>query len=309
MAAFSGKIIARDLTPDDDGLYPQIPPHIYHSCWKALSKSEMGELARSPAHLRAYRTIKRVLSTTQRRTFDIGTATHLAILEPDAFDDTVRLRPDGHPNSTAHKEAVEDIYNRNPNALILSQVDYDSVWAMRDSVQANRAAQELIAGCQPEVSAIWTDPETGVRCRGRADVWQPHTKIIADVKTTVDARSEAFRKQIYRYGYYIQVGYYLRGWDTLGYGEDVRFALIAIEKKPPYAIAIYELDLEWLLMAQDEISALLKLYARCVREKRWPSYGQTSNTLAPTAWQIADSESQCQRLARLEHATAAPELP
>ena len=59
-------------------------------------------------------------------------------------------------------------------------------------------------------------------------------------------------------------------------GHDyAHFIFIAIEKEPPYAVALYRLKQEAIDLGQKEIALLLPLYKTCSEANSWPSYPQT----------------------------------
>ena len=61
------------------------------------------------------------------------------------------------------------------------------------------------------------------------------------MKTTVDASPEGFAKQVANFGYHIQEAFYRRVMAIDGHDID-RFVFIAVEKEPPFACGVYELD-------------------------------------------------------------------
>ena len=283
-----------------DGIHQDVPNSTYHSEWDAISKSELSELSRSPAHLVAYRAEERPVTPQRQRIFDIGTATHTAILEPHLFGKTVAVRPPGNANSNAFKETKAAMLAEQPALVLLTEKDYRMVGEMSQAVHAHPTAGPLVLACQSEVSAIWTDAETGIRCRGRADAWVPKVNIIGDLKTTKNAARELFRRDVFNYGYYLQAAYYLRGWAALGH-TDVSYVVVAIEKDPPYAVAVYEFDSLWLAAAEEEINALLALYQACLATDCWPAYDDNVISLFAAGWQ---DEAMEMAVRRIDHITS-----
>jgi len=127
--------------------------------------------------------------------------------------------------------------------------------------------------CEPERSAWWEDAETGLLCKGRFDEIGRRAGVIVDLKTTRDASREAFSRAIYTIGYYIQAAHYIAGAKALGIDAD-RFGIIAVEKDPPYAVAIYEVSGAALYDGERERRKLLELYAQCEESGEWPGYPQ-----------------------------------
>jgi exodeoxyribonuclease VIII len=130
-----------------------------------------------------------------------------------------------------------------------------------------------------EVSFFWTDPATGIQCKGRADLVVPSYRAIVDIKSTVDAAARPFARDCRRYGYDIQAVTYLDGWKLAG-GEPIdNFVVIAVEKEPPYMAAAYEFSLDDLDAARDERARLMSIYDECRRSDSWPGYPGGLQTL------------------------------
>src|SRR5690606_5815050 len=153
---------------------------------------------------------------------------------------------------------------------ILTPDEWDQCMAMREAVAAHPIARKLLEG-EAERSAIWRDPDTGVLCKGRFDEISRSVGAITDLKTTTDASPEAFSRAIYRYGYYLQAAHYLSGAKALDLPAEF-FVFIAIEKDPPYAVAVYHVRGDAIQAGLDELRLLLELYARCEESSIWPGY-------------------------------------
>ena len=85
-------------------------------------------------------------------------------------------------------------------------------------------------------------------------------------------------KAIANFGYARQGAHYLSPFD-----ERDRFIIIACEKKPPFAVAVYELSPEAVRRGAIEVRSLLFDWARCIDDfgwdQPWPSYAENEITL------------------------------
>lgn len=170
--------------------------------------------------------------------FDLGTACHTLVLEPH-LSNTVRCGPEtrrGKEWKEAYEAAQAD------GAVLLTEGDYRLAVDMAQAVRANPAAAQLLGGsltCEASVFARDSINDLDLRCR--PDGWRKDIAALIDLKTTVDASPEGFAKQCANLSYHVQEAFYRRVM-TLAGEEIDRFAFIAVEKEPPFAVGVYELD-------------------------------------------------------------------
>ena len=90
--------------------------------------------------------------------------------------------------------------------------DFTKAQAMADSVRNHPEAGELFRRGHAEKSMYWTEPQSGVRLRGRAD-W---LTLVGDRLTCVDLKTAAsvYRltgaRAFWKNGYYLQNAWYVR---------------------------------------------------------------------------------------------------
>lgn len=257
--------LARLVTPEP-GLYPGVDALVYHG-WGGASQSRLKMMRdHSPAHVR-YEMDHPIQPTDSMR---IGAAVHTCILEPDLFPALYVRGIEGDGRTKMIKEAREALAAEHPNATILRPADFDLCLAVRDAVAAHPHTAHLLEG-ERECSAVWLDEATGVLCRGRFDDIARGVGAITDLKTTKDASPFRFPGIIYQYGYHIQAAMYLRGAKALGIEADT-FAIVAVEKEPPYAVAVYQLAGAAIYDGTRELEPLLERWAECDASGIWPGY-------------------------------------
>ena len=107
---------------------------------------------------------------------------------------------------------------------IVPQAAYDKYQACLDAVTDNRVAVADLSVSRCELSIVWHDHSTGLRCKARIDAQHPE-KVI-DLKTNEDARSgkleDNFTKSLWNYSYYTQAAFYQSGWEAVS-GERLPF--------------------------------------------------------------------------------------
>ena len=250
------------------------------------SASRLKLLKRSAAHMRY------AMDNPQEPTpaMIIGSATHSAILEPDLFVKEWGRLPVGDGRSTAIKQAKAELITQFGADHILKSDVYDNILAMRDSVLGNALALDLLDGADTEVSHYWTDVHKAVECKARIDALPQEGSVwdhcVVDIKTTVDASPDEFRRTVGNFSYHIQASHYL---ESTG-AERHRFIFIVVEKEPPHCVAIYELDDDALALGRESRKAMLDLWALCEAKEAvrgadaWPGFPPEIQELALPGW-------------------------
>ncbi|MGJ5032255.1 PD-(D/E)XK nuclease-like domain-containing protein [Bradyrhizobium sp. HKCCYLS2038] len=257
------------------GVYLKLSEDAYHS-GEGVSKSGLWTIeTRSPAH---YKFGLR----KETKPFDFGHACHLAILQPNEFEQMVVRGPEDR-RGNKWKDVAEIC--KVDKKLLLTSGDYDGVLTVRDTVHADPWVNSIITGGDGvnEASGYWIDQDTGELCRCRPDRYRRDLKLILDVKTAASAHPDAFAKSVVNYGYHAQEAFYTDGWQACGQQVDA-FAFLSFEKEPPYAFAVYELPPSIVEEGRAVMRKALNTYADCRKANRWPSYGEGVQELSFKRW-------------------------
>lgn len=250
----------------EPGIYDGIPAREYHQK-PGASQSRLKVLReKSPAHLQWQ--INHPKPPTDAQV--LGAAIHDAVLLPDLFGREWKRGPEGDGRTKAVKDAKAALAAEFPGATVLKPDDFDTAIAVRNAVAAHPTARQLLIG-DAEQSAFWNDPDFGLLCRGRFDLIGHRTGTLVDLKTTKDAARDPFSRDIWNFGYHAQGWFYLRGARELGLDVD-KFALVAVEKEPPYGIRLYELTEAAIHDGGRELMQALETYAACMESGEWPNY-------------------------------------
>lgn len=159
-----------------------------------------------------------------------GTAVHAAILEPSKFAALYIRRPDDCDYRTNAGKAWRD-EQQQAGRIILTADEHQRLLDMRASVMDHATARSIIEGATVETTITWTDPETGIQCKGRCDI--VNGNILADLKTTRDIRPRPFMFTSYQFGYHFSMAFYFDGLRANGIDVD-RALLIAVETAAPH---------------------------------------------------------------------------
>jgi len=262
------------------GIYLKLDNEAYHG-GPGISKSGLWTIhTQTPAHFR-YPPEKEE-STQATAAKDFGTAAHIAILEPNDFEERV-MRGPADRRGNKWTDAAE--YCSAEGKTLLVAAAYDDVLAIRDAVHADAWINSIITGGDRmvEASGYWIDEETGELCRCRPDLYREDLGIIVDLKSTASAHPDAFARSVTNYGYHAQEAFYSDGWRALGKPVE-GFVFLAWEKKAPYAKAVYELPPSIVEEGRAAARSALATYAHCRRANEWPGYGDGVQELSFKRW-------------------------
>lgn len=260
------------------GLIPDLSNEDYHG-GPGVSKSQLDQIAKSPAHYQYARTAPKKDPTAAQR---FGSLTHTMVLEPHKLN--VVVGPDLNKNTKEWKAFKAQVEAEGKE--IVTQEELDTLEGMKSAVYAHPAASWLLGPGYVEHSAYWIDPATGLLCRCRPDKLRKTEKgvILVDLKTTEDASEAEFSRSIENFRYHVQAAFYSDGIEQ-ALGERVAaFAFIAVEKKAPYAVACYQLadvDVEDGREAYQNDLFRLK---DCLARNEWPAYSPRIETITRPAW-------------------------
>ncbi|CAM2142587.1 Exonuclease VIII [Pararobbsia alpina] len=260
----------------------------YHAIKDAVSKSGLDDIARSPALYHALHLDPNRPAPRDKAGQLEGNLAHCAILEPNEFDDRYIVGPALNRNTKAWKEFVE----ANADKTAIQPDQYEAAMRQAESVRRIADVAEALASGKPEVSAFWTDPETGVACRCRPDF--VHTidagSILLDVKTYGDASSGEFSRQAARKRYHVQDAFYSDGYEIASGAPVLGFIFVAVETEWPYAANAVMLDEPSRAAGRRLYQRDLRTYAECHRSGVWPGFSNAIDLISLPQWAIQESQ-------------------
>lgn len=248
----------------------------YHNSFKTyLSSSDVRNILRSPAHYR-------FAEPPQSDALKFGSLVHALVLEPDIAEASYRPRADVD-GRTKEGKAIRE--NENMLAItdgieFVSRKDWNTAQAIATSVHTHLGAASLFAGGVAE-QAGFCDDFNGVKARIKPDYRT--SEFIVDLKTTQDARPDSFLRSIMTFGYCVQAAYYLDVAQAID-GETRKFYWVAVEKEPPYAVAVYEASDAMIRYGREQYLKAIELYKECATFDQWPAYSNKIETLTLPHW-------------------------
>lgn len=265
-----------------DGLHLDFPAGMYHQrILGVASKGALDIINRSPAH---YATWVGGVDREPTDALAFGCAFHAATLEPVHFANAYVVEPTfGDCRKTENKANRDAWRKENTGKIAITAADMKAIHGMRTSLLTHPIASRMLSGGVSEVTLRWTDTETGLVCKARADYHVEELDMVVDLKTTEDARPHAFRRSVAAFRYHVQQAFYSDGFAALG--APLRsFAFVAVEKVPPYAVAVYLLDTEAVTKGWAAARENLTTLARCIEAGDFPAYDNGIQTLDLPAW-------------------------
>lgn len=266
---------------DAEGVYADIPDHVYHSDRGSLSSSGARKLL--PPSCPATFRYEQDNPPAPKDEYDMGHAVHTLVLGVGA--PIVRIDVDAWTTKAAREQRDAA---RAEGKVPLKAADYDAAVAMANAVRRHPVAAMLLRDGVAEHSIYWRDSETGVMLRARPD-WLPRTGpggrlVIVDYKTSTSASPDKFRSAAADYGYHQQAEWYRDGVAAVGMSEDPAFVFVVQEKKPPYLVSVVELDNDALMLGRRLNRRAIDTYAECVAADHWPTWGDDVHLVSLPTW-------------------------
>ena len=238
----------------------------------AVRRSLLWELKKSPAHFKWAAEGEGIDEETPA--LRLGTLIHCAILEFKDYDNRYLTIPTTDRRTKEGKALYQEYMNKlKPGQEPITPDENDMAMQMRAAIVEDPNASKYLTEFRPEQVYVWTDPETGERCKMKADAVTviDGQDVLIDFKTTDSCADGHFERSVKKYGYQLQAGMYCEGYFANTYREP-RFVFVAQEKKPPYACRVYECDPYFVQQGKEEFHRLLQIYHHCKEKDEWPGY-------------------------------------
>jgi hypothetical protein len=245
----------------------------------------------------------------------LGSAAHRLILEPDLVGEFAvwGLVED----QKVRRGKVWDAFQAaNEGKMIVTAAEQESMVGVAVGARRNLPLRKYVnAYGTTEVSMFWRHPHTGRRFKARLDkiivelfadggeaVVEVHDRIktvrkpvakhtIVDLKTTRDCRDFRFGPQAYQLGYVVKMAHYWEGYRTLT-GIEPAIKLGAIEDKPPFESALYNVPRELILLGLEERDNLVNRIEECEKSGIWPARQEDEQDLVMPPWASTEAETE-----------------
>lgn len=309
------------IEPPEPGLHPGVPFSDYLR-WDAANCSTLKALKRRAPQYARYKMEYPDDQEEEKHWAIFGRLVHLLCTEgkkaakkefyilPETYKNAKGETKPWNGNATVCKEKIADaraggkeIIKKNGTA---TKPGAQQAIDMADSVLAHPRIARLLSLASREVSMVWTEPRTGVLCKGRFDLWIPGECSPADLKTTQIAKATpdqpTFWNDAFRLKYHWQVAMYLDGVRALGLvpeDERPRFLLIAVEKErggketPKHLVNTFDIyddpgsdSFDFIDRGRRHYMTELEIYRQCKESGEWPGYGDESKPMMLPIWAL-----------------------
>lgn len=284
------------------GIYPGLSADAYHSD-PALSRSRLKSLLTGPPL--EFHAAEPVEETEAMR---LGTALHLAILEPDRFAELVRPMPKYDGRTNAGKAAKADWLVANPGKIAVPEDDYAQACAAAKLVRSKKGPATALREGKAEVSLFW--PSGDVVLKSRPDFLDVDRGIAVDVKSTSRDLSDRQVTSILedQFGA-LQAAMVTAGVHALT-GKSVATYLLVVKLTPPLDMRLVLVgdlngeaaDLDWLERGDAQLAEALRLYRDCTASGLWPGWCDVGVTRVPAPAWIKSRTEQLTKAAQDGHA-------
>ena len=165
----------------------------------------------------------------------------------------------------------------------LSEDDYSDVQGMAESLKRLQwyAGSDADYIKRNEVS-IYLD-HLGVALKTRLDSVLVDEGLVLDLKTTDSADPELFTKKVIGLGYDFQAAAYTVAAEQ-AYGKSFKFLFVAVERRAPYTVAVYEADEFMQAEGRRKLNAAVNLYKECEASSEWPGKEIKVESLSYPSW-------------------------
>jgi len=221
--------------------------------------------------------------------FDIGTATHLLVLEAEEFAKRTVLIGHRSYSSDIAKKLRDEAYEAGKTPL--RPQDWELVMAMHKALCESEAAELLFGEGVNEVTYTWElggpsafEPtEKPIVGKARAD--RITTDSIIDLKTSTTASPAAFERAMHRDGHHVRAAWYTDGWSEqgnavkLGVRDAADYLFVVVAKTPPHLVEVYSVEEESLAWGRTLIKKALHEFRRAWEADLWPGYSRQGSRI------------------------------
>jgi len=262
--------------PPLDGIYLNIPEEEYHN-WDCFSYSMVKPLNRSMKHLDLWMK-EGSQKLKNKKNVTSGNLVECLALEPELFNSKFEFYPETCKKKvkketmdipfTLSTDDGKEIRDKilNSGKLPITKEMYENAKKAVSALEDNEFSFELLFKGTRQLSIVWTDKSTNVKCKCRLDNLNEIGNSIADLKTTFDAYYPVFIKTIGNMGWHVQGGSYQQATEYF-YNDVFSYTIIGVEPEYPFGVTCITLREDSLTTGLNEFRKALNTYSLMLKIK------------------------------------------
>lgn len=234
----------------DRAAIKNVPAEYYHSHTGLISKHMLDTFNANPERYK-YEIENPEATRDDSPALRFGEAFHTLVLEPKKFKENYVEIPD--TIKVRRGKAYEEFALENAGKTLLLPDEMKRLKDMFKALRSNETARGLLYGKEGvnELTMLFHCEEANNRaCKARADRVLIDDRTIIDLKTTANASPKDFVWQVARFRYDVQAAFYIDAAEKALTLDGWRFAIVAVEKEPPYSNVVYYLD-DWIDLGRE----------------------------------------------------------
>jgi len=258
------------------GVFVRIPEEVYRAA-PGVNISALKRMLISPAHY--LHNLAEEKEDTEALTF--GTLLHSALLDPEPKRWVVQ--PEKYGDKKWSRRATYCVEWEAAQTLPILTAETEAL--LKGCIEAVRGhwVGRMLGKAASEVVGMMRDEETGLLMKGRADALAMDSQEmmwIFDLKTVRSGHGgpDKYGKQAADYDLHLQAAWYMRLFGA------TKFAFVAVEKEPPYAVGVYQISETDLALSDKVNRVLLRRLKVCADSGKFPGYSEDIETLSLPVW-------------------------
>lgn len=285
-----------------------LPNEVYHGdccAGPSLSSTTIKQLLRDPADFwRESALNPDRVEREHKQAFNVGTAAHTMVLEPDLLADTIAVVPsemlasNGALSTKAAKQFVAD--QTDLGRTVVKPDEWEAVCSMADAIRSHPVAMRAIRGGVIEQSLIVHDEDAGLFIKSRPDVMPVENgRFIVDLKTSALTDIDRWEKTaLLDLGYGVQAALMMWALEKVTGVRAAGVMFVVVCKEAPHRVAIRTirpdtesgraiLDNAWL-----DIRRAIAIFRECWASGEWPSKWDSVTDITPPDWHLRQIEKR-----------------
>lgn len=260
----------------------QLSAENYHKDLDYIGKSGLDMVHRSPKHFWERYLNPDAPEEKQSPALLFGSLAHCVILEPSKISRRYEIIP---TDTSKRGGEWEKFKSAHQHKQLIDAADYERAQAMNAAIRNHPEAARLLTlehGIAEK--PMWArDPVTGVLVKTKPDFYNTKLGALIDVKTTGDASYERFSRDVHNLRYHVQDAFYTDVAEWSGVLVHA-FVFIAVEKEPPYEVAVWVLDDDSRELGRAAYREDLNTYAACLKSGVWHGYDRKIKSMRLPPW-------------------------